>query len=100
MAQEPVTKTGGTKVPNQIPTIPLGMLSSYVLFGAKASLYWGDLANATAKAGVDAGIYHKEYKPSNGNLTTKQNHIKALVASSSLGALVFQSVFCFIYSSV
>lgn len=92
MAQEPVTKTGGTKVPNQIPTIPLGMLSSYVLFGAKASLYWGDLANATAKAGVDAGIYHKEYKPSNGNLTTKQNHIKALVASSSLGALVFQSV--------
>ena len=91
MAQEPITKTGGTKVPNQIPSIKLGMLSSYVLLGAKASIYWTDLANATAKAGADAGIYHKEYKQANGTLTTKQTFIKSII-STNLGAQVFISL--------
>lgn len=91
MAQEPLSKTGGTKVPNLIPSIMLGKLSAYVLFGAKASLYWADLPNAAGKAQVDAGIYHKEYKPASGTLTTMQSKVKSIV-TSNLGAQIFLGV--------
>ena len=91
MAQEPVTKVGGTKVPNLIPTISLGKLSAYVLFGAKASLYWADMPNAAGKQQADLGVYHKEYKPQTGTLTTMQLLVKNLV-TTNLGAQVFLGV--------
>lgn len=92
MAQEPLSKVGGTKVPTEVPFVTLADLSMYCLFGAKASLYWADLPNAAGKAQADAGIYHKEYKQSNGTLTTMQNLIRSIVSSDSLGSMIFQSV--------
>lgn len=44
MAQEPITRNGVTKVPKVVPSITLGQLSSYVLFGARANIYWADNA--------------------------------------------------------
>ena len=90
MAQEPVTKSGGTKVPTEVPYVTLAELSAYCLFGAKASLYWADLPNAAGKAQADLGIYHKEYKQADGTLTTMQNTIKGIVGSN-LGKVIFQS---------
>ena len=90
MAQEPVTKSGGTKVPTEVPYVTLGELSAYCLFGAKASLYWTPNPNTTGKGEADMGLYRKEYKQANGTLTTMQNTIKNLVVQS--GKIVFLGV--------
>ena len=45
LAQEPITRNGKTVVPKEIPSIPLGQLSAYVLFGARATIYWANIAS-------------------------------------------------------
>ena len=64
LAQEPITRNGKTIVPKEIPSIPLGQLSSYVLFGARTTLYFADSA-----ADAKKGKYKTRYKKisSNGN---------------------------------
>lgn len=62
LAQEPITRNGVTKVPKEIPNIPLGQLSSYVLFGARATLYFADNQQA-----AEAGKYKTRYKKVNNN---------------------------------
>lgn len=42
MAQEPVNRNGRIKVAQKIPSILLGQLSAWCLFGARATLYWVD----------------------------------------------------------
>lgn len=42
LAQEPITRNGKTVVPKEIPSIKLGQLSAYVLFGARANIYFAD----------------------------------------------------------
>ena len=90
MAQEPVTKVGGTKVPTEIPFITLGELSAYCLFGAKASIYWTPDPNDTGKTQADLGIYRKEYKQANGTLTATQTAKRALLLQS--GKLIFSAI--------
>ena len=57
MAQEPITRNGVTKVPKTIPSIPLGQLSSYILFGARANIYFADNQQAAIK-----GNYKTRYR--------------------------------------
>lgn len=57
LAQEPITRNGVKKVPKNIPSITLGILSSYVLFGARANIYWADSAAEAAK-----GNYKTRYR--------------------------------------
>lgn len=60
MAQEPVTTAFGTKVPQAIPTISLGLLSSWVLNGCHGTMYW-KLRNGDAFV---EGRYVTEYRES------------------------------------
>lgn len=90
MAQEPVTKVGGTKVPTEVPFVSLAELSAYCLFGAKASIYWTPDPNATGKTQADLGIYRKEYKQANGTLTATQTAKRSLLLQSN--KLVFSSI--------
>ena len=53
MAQEPITRNGNTFVPKSVPSIPLGQLSYYTLFGAKATLYWINPTKTTAQQNAD-----------------------------------------------
>ena len=58
MAQEPVSTSFGTKVPQALPSILLGRLCSYVLHGARATIYFSEgNDNATRLANADAGKY-------------------------------------------
>lgn len=57
LAQEPIVRNGVKKVPQNIPSITLGILSSYVLFGARANIYWADSAAEAAK-----GNYKTRYR--------------------------------------
>ena len=62
MAQEPVTRNGSTFVPKEVPGILLGQLSMYVLFGAKATLYW---VNPTkSQTAIDADLAAGRYTTS------------------------------------
>jgi len=57
MAQEPVFRNGVKKIPQNIPSISLGVLSSYVLFGARANIYWADSSTEAQK-----GNYKTRYR--------------------------------------
>lgn len=69
MAQEPVSTADSTQVPYYIPRIPLGLLSSYVLVGARATLYWvNDQLNDTDRANAAAaGHYMTQYRKRSGS---------------------------------
>lgn len=65
MSQEPVTTAGGTKVPSQVPTVYLSQLSSYILHGARATIYFAmDTTDGrTAAQNAAAGYYVTSYRP-------------------------------------
>ena len=55
MAQEPVSTAYDTKVPTELPSCYLGQLSTYVLNGARGTIYWVDTSlNATDAAAAAA----------------------------------------------
>ena len=58
MAQEPVSTSYGTQVPKQLPTVSLGILSSWVLHGCRGTLYFGD----APEAGSDSALYKTYYR--------------------------------------
>lgn len=71
MAQQPVNRNGRTKVPQKVPSIKLGQLSSWCYQGAKATLYWVDegthgsdfSTNAARAAAAERGEYVTWFKP-------------------------------------
>ena len=65
MAQEPISTAFGTKVPQAMPSIILGRLCSYVLHGARATVYWsvGD-SNAARLNSYNDGILMTSYRDS------------------------------------
>lgn len=62
MAQEPVTRNGSTFVPKEVPSVLLGQLSMYVLFGAKATLYW--INPTKTQSQIDADLARGRYTTS------------------------------------
>lgn len=70
MAQEPITRYGGTKVPQSMPWISLGILSQWVLHGARATLYFVDPSNPNPAQAAADGNYVTLYKNHN---TTQWN---------------------------
>lgn len=71
MAQMPVNRNGRTKVPQKVPSIKLGQLSSWCYQGAKATLYWVDeglhgtdaSTNVMRQAAAERGEYVTWFKP-------------------------------------
>lgn len=62
MAQEPVTTGINTQIPSYIPRIKLGQLSTYVLHGARATIYWIDFNSSDPQAELLSGRYRTSYK--------------------------------------
>lgn len=65
MAQEPITRRGGTKVPQEVPWISLGLLSQYVLHGARATIYYVDPSAPNPAQEAAQGHYRVAYKTHN-----------------------------------
>lgn len=71
MAQQPVNRNGRIKVPQKVPSIKLGQLSSWCYQGAKATIYWVDeglhgsdaSTNAAREAAASRGEYVTWFKP-------------------------------------
>lgn len=57
MAQEPKSTGYGTRVPQQVPSVKLGVLCSNILHGARATLYFADDATKAAN-----GDYWTQYR--------------------------------------
>ena len=89
MAQEPITRNGVTKVPKTIPSIPLGQLSAYCLFGARANIYWAD-----SKADAEDGNYKTRYRKVVNNSSTdwlmdnKMQEIRGYFTTANIFKLV------------
>lgn len=68
MAQQPVNKIGGTKVPKLVPSARLGQLSLWVLYGARCTVYWKD----PTWTGDDLinGLYKTTYRKLSSDLST------------------------------
>lgn len=85
MAQEPVNRNGRIKVAQKIPSILLGQLSAWCLFGARATAYWVDEGgtggtNATREVLAMEGKYVTAFRksPSTWPSTNAQNMITRL----------------------
>lgn len=84
LAQEPKATAGGTRVPNWIPYISLGKLSSYVLHGARATLYYTQgLTSADRLSNAQKGLYTTQYKPLSGSIPTEMLGRLNLLASAT-----------------
>lgn len=100
MAQQPVNRNGRTKVPQKIPSVKLGQLSSWVYQGAKATLYWVDegtnLSNSFRQEAAQQGKYVTWFKPnvdSVGNtIPTNVNNILNYVCGDVNSGKVFQAI--------
>lgn len=57
MAQEPKSTGFGTRVPQQVPSVKLGVLCANILYGARATLYFADDATKAAN-----GEYWTQYR--------------------------------------
>ena len=67
MAQEPVYRvTGGAKVPQSLPYTKLGLLSSWVLHGARATLYYVDPSSSDPAQDAADGRYMTQYRTKSG----------------------------------
>ena len=77
MAQQPVNRNGRTKVPQKLPCIKLGQLSSWVYQGAKATIYWVPEdqygTNELREAQADKGEYVTWFKSNASQNTIPQN---------------------------
>ena len=82
MAQEPVNRNGRTKVPQKIPSIKLGQLSSWCYQGAKATIYWVPedqyTTNVLREQAAAEGKYYTWFKP---NLESVGNTIPNTVST-------------------
>lgn len=68
MAQEPVYRvSGGSKVPQSLPYAKLGMISTWVLHGARATLYFADPSAPDPAQEAAAGRYITEYRTLSGS---------------------------------
>lgn len=86
MAQEPKSTENGTKVPAAIPYITLGLLSQYILIGARGTLYWTEGAdNDARKALADDGQYTTRYKASDGSMDTFTTNLLTMLYNSGSG---------------
>ena len=88
MAQEPVSTAGATKVPQSLPNCLLGRLSSWVLQGARATVYFAEAGtyqgvSMTAQQAQQAGYYTTYYRdsPLVGGTTNWLNHMNHLTVS-------------------
>lgn len=98
MAQEPVTRNGSTFVPQEVPGILLGQLSTYVLFGAKATLYWVNPTKSQSAIDADlaAGRYTTSFrKPKSDGSAWVQD----LLVSNILSAVTDSTNGCFVNAS-
>lgn len=94
MAQQAITRNGNTFVPKVVPSISLGQLSYYTLFGAKATLYWINPTKTTAQQNADlaAGRWTTSFrKPkSDGSAWVQDllvsNILNAVASTSSSGS--------------
>lgn len=88
MAQEPVSTSFGTRVPQALPSINLGRLSSYVLHGARATVYYVNGATSADRlAGYSNGLYRCLYRSSTS--ATPTNIVYSVLFNS--GVLQVQS---------
>lgn len=62
MAQEPVSTAYGTQIPIAAPRMSLGMLSTYVLWGARATIYWIPFDATDPATELQRGRYRTYYK--------------------------------------
>ena len=60
MAQEPVSTSYGTQVPREIPTLSLGVLSSWVLQGCRGTLYFGRKPVSGEAYDISYSTYYRE----------------------------------------
>lgn len=60
MAQEPVSTSYGTQVPKEVPTVALGVMSSWVLHGCRATLYFGRKGTAADDYDVVYSTYYRQ----------------------------------------
>ena len=60
MAQEPVSTSYGTQVPKQIPTVSLGVMSSWVLQGCRGTLYFGMPGGSKDDYDISYSTYYRE----------------------------------------
>lgn len=89
MAQEPVSTAFGTKVPEALPSIILGRLCSYVLHGARATVYWSQgSSNATRLQNYNDGKMGTLYRAS---VSAAAPSDAAVTALSSSGVLTAQA---------
>lgn len=62
LSQEPITTAYGTQVVKNLPSVKLGQLSAWVLFGARATLYYVDPDAPDPAAEMSAGHYLTSYR--------------------------------------
>ena len=85
MAQEPVSTSFGTKVPQALPSIILGRLCSYILHGAHGTIYWAQgSSNATRLANYNAGNMGTIYRASVSASAPSDSSVTALFNSGVL----------------
>ena len=104
LAQEPIIRNGVKKVPKNIPSITLGILSSYVLFGARANIYWADSAAEAAKGNYKTRYRHLNLQGEWALDSTMANILSALgtqnVAATYANGLPVTQATSTLYSSV
>ena len=89
MAQEPVSTATKTQIPDCLPRIPLGMLSTYVLHGARATLYWIDFSSSDPVSDFQRGRYRTSYKrPTALGYTVDTSATTALTALANSSAVI------------
>lgn len=91
MAQEPKSTAYGTKKPVELPSVMLGQLSTWVLQGSRATIYWVPTSlNATdAAAAAVAGKYITHYKKwtlgTGWTYDTEQDTIYSVLTDATVG---------------
>ena len=77
MAQEPVSTSFGTQVPKELPTVSLGVMSSWVLQGCRGTLYFGMPGGASDNYDMYYNTYYRQAPVgSNSNWNTQFNKLK------------------------
>ena len=87
MAQEPVSTSFGSKVPQALPSIILGRLCSYILHGAHGTIYWAQgSSNAQRLSNYNLGNMGTIYRASASAAAPTDGNVTALFNSGVLSA--------------
>lgn len=89
MAQEPVSTAEKTQIPISVPRMSLGMLSTYVLWGARSTIYWIPFDASDPQTELLRGHYRTYYKrPTSTGYTVDSAATTALTVLLNSGAVI------------